>query len=241
MPKAIYNTSETATGKNGEESGVLNTLFSLVVVGHMNPPIHHPTWYRVAGLISEADEATALALPDTICTSQTSQFNLASINIQCHLNRWQAQSNEATAEKKILDLAADLFDDRLPHTPVTAFGFNFHSDVEGTAVNVPQVLGEAFQRSLQCLDEEADVKAVLLMADIESPLGTFRIHVNTSQQGNNVISFVFNYEYQVAKMVPGVAEQHCLQFSLRRFLEDRHPIDARDACERRQRIMNSLR
>jgi hypothetical protein len=99
--------------------------FSIVVVGAMNPMIHHPAWYRSVGILEE-DTARAVAPGGrTIVTAEVAQFELPGITINCLPNRWQASTEEA-AEKgdAVLELACKTFE-RLQDTPVRAFGFNF--------------------------------------------------------------------------------------------------------------------
>jgi hypothetical protein len=35
-------------------------MYSVVILGSMNPRIHHPKWYQLAGIFTEADVESAI-------------------------------------------------------------------------------------------------------------------------------------------------------------------------------------
>ena len=98
--------------------------FSIVVVGAMNPRLHHPLWYQRIGLLTDADVAASQLLP-LFVTPNFSQFTTADgVLIQCLPNQWIAQAADERLVERIATLAITSMD-ALDHTPIAGFGFNF--------------------------------------------------------------------------------------------------------------------
>jgi len=97
-------------------------LYSIVIVGNMNPRIHHPAWYEAAKIVrpEETRDSSLLA-----CTPMFSSFQLPGLNILCTPERWEIQSQDQGKLERMLDIAGRTFD-TLMHTPVNTFGLNFH-------------------------------------------------------------------------------------------------------------------
>ncbi|SRR5260221_4496034 len=114
---------------------------SIVVVGGMNPRIHHPLWYKMQNLISEAECAAAIAGP-LVLAPDYAQFQFGEIRISCNLGRWDIRTTELANRGRILDISKTMFDTALPQTPVGLFAFN-NDALRKTAVSdVSKVLGE---------------------------------------------------------------------------------------------------
>jgi hypothetical protein len=96
-------------------------LYSLVVVGNMNPRIHHPAWYAAVNILSP-EEAGAASL--TACTPVFTHFQLPGLAVLCTDERWEIQSQDANKLQRMLDIAGRTFE-ALMHTPISAFGLNF--------------------------------------------------------------------------------------------------------------------
>jgi hypothetical protein len=99
-------------------------LFGIVVVGNMNPRIHHPAWYEAVGILSSEESFFDKDRPLT-CTPMFSQFQLADFAVSCSEVRWEIQTQDPKKLERILDFTGRAFD-VLKHTPITAFGLNFH-------------------------------------------------------------------------------------------------------------------
>src|SRR6202030_1678960 len=102
-------------------------LWSIVVIGLMNPAIHHPSWYQSMQLLDkqEVDYAgSASALVPIVLAPQIAQFAVQEFKIVCLSNRWEIQTQRPEAVDRILKVASRVFE-ILDHTPVNAFGFNF--------------------------------------------------------------------------------------------------------------------
>jgi len=99
-------------------------VYSIVIVGNMNPRIHHPAWYEAVEVLSREEARVAVASP-VMCTPALSQVQFDGLAVLCLQDRWEIQSQDARKLERMLDIAGRTFD-TLMHTPIAAFGLNFH-------------------------------------------------------------------------------------------------------------------
>src|SRR5713101_3086957 len=104
---------------------------SIVVIGHMNPALHHPHWYKEIGAISEHRYNEALETENLICTRPLSNFKAGPLTVTCELEKWQAIAEDETSSDELVNAASKVFI-ALYHTPITAFGFNFSFQVDAS-------------------------------------------------------------------------------------------------------------
>jgi hypothetical protein len=112
--------------------------YSLGVYGAMNPAIHHPRWYLTIGVLNQAevDEAEGRAslasqtadgstqASSLVCTPLSSQFTVRTLRVICFQNQWWIATTDAASLARMRDICDAVFK-ALPHTPVSAFTFNF--------------------------------------------------------------------------------------------------------------------
>ena len=118
--------------------------FSVVVTGAMNPSIHHPVWYRHVGLLSEQEEREAIEGKQALLIplpAPMAQFETGLFQVSCQQNRWQILTANHAATDRIVSIAETLFDEILPHTQVTQFGYNFDFVFDIAKGGVGRVLG----------------------------------------------------------------------------------------------------
>ncbi len=118
--------------------------FSVVVAGAMNPSIHHPVWYRHVGLLSEEEEREAIEGRQALLVplpAPMAQFETGLFQVSCQQNRWQILTANLAATDRIVSIAEKLFDEILPHTPVTQFGYNFDFVFDVAKGGVGRALG----------------------------------------------------------------------------------------------------
>ena len=108
---------------------VLHHHQSVVVVGAMNPVIHHPAWYHAMSIITQSELEESLRKP-VVVIPQFAQFASDSFSIVCLPDRWQVSCDTADGER-IVALAKATFE-KLYHTPVTAYGVNHNFHAETT-------------------------------------------------------------------------------------------------------------
>jgi hypothetical protein len=122
--------------------------FSIVVLGALTPPIHHPLWYTDAGLLTPAEADEALRSPTFLCTRDAAEFSFGGLRVRCTRSRWSVHATGLL--DRLLDLAARTHA-RLRDTPVTGFGLNFDY--------------------VRNVGEGPDVVAILVRAAHDAPLG----------------------------------------------------------------------
>lgn len=125
-----------------EAADELKDLYTIVVVGTMNPAIHHPLWYEAAHLIDQTERESAMESPGLVNSREISQFAAPGYSILCLPERWEIRTASADLLERLLVLACGVFD-ALPHTPVKAFGFNFHVNRPTSVGSVGKVLASA--------------------------------------------------------------------------------------------------
>jgi len=113
-------------------------LYLIVVVGAMNPAIHHPAWYAATEILSKEESEKAIQSGVTVISPQIARFNVGSISIICEPLRWQIQTEQERDLSRAVELAEKTFQ-KLFHTPVSAFGFNF---LHHRVVSIPNVAAE---------------------------------------------------------------------------------------------------
>ena len=102
---------------------------SIVLVGHMNPSIHHPSWYEAIEAIKSADVEVATNQFPVVTTPQMSSFSTAGFNLKCLLDRWEISVSDPSRESQALDVASKAFS-VLGETPITRFGINYQGSRE---------------------------------------------------------------------------------------------------------------
>lgn len=119
-------------------------MVALVILGSMNPPLHHPQWYQFIGELTEAETTESLGR-EFLILPQLAQFDAGSFQVTCDPQRWQITTSDAGAVDRILRVATSVFDKRLVETPVSAVGINVHIHT-ATMVNVAVAINRMISR-----------------------------------------------------------------------------------------------
>jgi hypothetical protein len=123
--------------------------YSVVALGAMNPRIHHPKWYELVKIFSADAVNAAIKTEPVICTPAISQCKIGDITIKCLPERWDIQTANRQEIDRIREIAQEIFDKVLGHTPVNVVALNFdyvrETNDEGTR-SVAAVLSEAATR-----------------------------------------------------------------------------------------------
>jgi len=119
---------------------VSDNLYSIVVVGNMNPAIHHPRWYKDVGILDEKEVKEAEEPPPTrsdtpdavhvtgvpmVVSTYAAQFTTRALRIVCAPQSWSVLTIDENKLEKCLSVASRVFQ-KLDSTPVSAYGFNFN-------------------------------------------------------------------------------------------------------------------
>jgi hypothetical protein len=172
---------------------------SIVILGMMNPAIHHPSWYQSVKLIDEQERDSAVA-GQIVIMQQVSQFSTSDFSIICVPDRWEIQSRKFASMDRILALASRVFE-ILDHTPVGAFGYNFHFHRETLSRSVGNLLGRAIKELPLGLRGVGDAEGqVILTSSAENQKRT--VTIAQSPLGTNRLFMGFNYHYDLMGVRP---------------------------------------
>lgn len=119
--------------------------FAVVLLGSMNPALHHPAWYESIGAISSDEEKDALSR-EFVFVPQIAQFSTGGFELLCDPQRWQIVTTDASRIPRLVQLASVVFDEKLVETPLTAVGLNFLNHAKTSCPNVAGVFSEMLTR-----------------------------------------------------------------------------------------------
>jgi len=143
---------------NSAHGTPVQDIFSVAVLGAMNPAIHHPLWYRqVLNAIDEVEFDAAMQ-GEVIVTPPLAQFRTPTLLIQCAGNRWDVQAASIDLFPQMLHLAGTTFN-ALEHTPVAAFGFNFDVQRTTAQTDVGACIARTLERAPLGLEDAAGLGA----------------------------------------------------------------------------------
>jgi hypothetical protein len=96
---------------------------SVVLVGSFNPAIFNPDWLAKQGIISEHEASDARI---DVIHPEVTQFVVGDFQFDISRERFMLV---AVAEPfvRVSDVVAELFREKLAHTPLTALGINYHA------------------------------------------------------------------------------------------------------------------
>jgi hypothetical protein len=207
-------------------------IYSIVVIGAMNPRIHMPAWYLQVGLIDNSEWETATAAPTTLVTAQLSQFHFNEVSILCLLDRWEIKTTKRSDLDRVRSITQKIFDELLMHTPVFLIGVNF---IYQRATNAASVA-----RHLACRLAEMPFGLKGKVPDS----GEFSIRRPSRDGFNGVairpapepdspshVNISINYEYKLVKQG---------QFKLEDTAFSRYSADLKEAEEQASLIVNAI-
>lgn len=171
-------------------------LYNIVIVGDMNPKIHHPAWYEHIGLLSEKE---ASDVQNLVCTPPMSQFEAAGLTVICALNRWEIRTSSIDDFDRAIKIATIVFG-TLTHTPVSVFGFNFNSLRQTEVTNVAEILGQKVASLQLGLREEGVISAEVKQMRVVDDCRITTI-LRSSSNGTQVLLIGINFQYEIKDIV----------------------------------------
>lgn len=213
-----------------EQTSEERDLCSIVVRGDMNPKIHHPSWYKQIGCLTEDEQHAA---ENVVCTAPFAQFSIAAIGIGCATSRWEIQARTPDSLNRMLDIAVSVFD-ALDQTPVQSFGFNFNFDRLTAIPDVAEYLGDRVASLELGLPTDgkrsAEIKASGSLTDRH-----VNITLNPSSTSPRAIYVGVNYHYNISEIVGPPAH-----FDLGQLLRPRFATNQKDAVARLSIILQAI-
>lgn len=171
-------------------------FFSIVVLGAMNPRIHHPAWYELTGMLSAEQVNEAITSNDFLVSQPISQFRTPTFGIVCQEGRWEIQTSMDEVRSQMLDIASTVFDKYLSHTPISAFGFNFNFVHDTAQADIAEYLGNLMNDQFFHLEDEGKKSAQLTYA-VATGLSRRQVQVQPVQDDAGAVAVANNFEYQI--------------------------------------------
>lgn len=170
-------------------------LLNIVVLGFMNPRIHHPAWYQLVGLLNEKEVDEAMKSADTFSVGPIAQFKTGDFLVACQEERWQIQTTKPECTERMRNIVGRLFDEILPHTPVSKFGFNFDYHRITKAESVAQYLAECVTRTpLKLNGDRAATAELKLRRELDDYTAVVVVQPHSDK---SFVSVHNNYDYTV--------------------------------------------
>jgi len=119
---------------------------SIVVLGAMNPAIHHPKWYESVDILSREEADSAVAKGPLVMMPQLAQFTAATYEILCTPDKWQISAPDIASRSRQSDIAKLTFK-RLNETPVRAYGLNSRITFVPPTEDFGRTLGREIKRT----------------------------------------------------------------------------------------------
>jgi hypothetical protein len=164
--------------------------FSVVVLGRMNPGIHHPYLYESENLLSEQERKAALE-KDFVFLPQLTQFRTGPFQLFCDPSSWQLTTSDVAQSRRVLEMSSLLFDKILSHTPVNAVGLNFHVHRLTGLSNVGEYLGDQLARlDLKLPQDQGCSGQFRYTCPIEG--AQLRMDMQPSALGDQLVHLAFN-------------------------------------------------
>lgn len=165
---------------------------SVVIVGSMNPAIHHPAWYHSVSIITQPEFDASLR-KQVLVNQQIAQFAIDGFSVLCLPDRWQI-SCDATDTSRIIEVAKATFD-KLYHTPVSAYGVNHDFHVETTVQIRPTLAAVIRKTGLPFPSNEVATATITYTA--EGSGCTFKTTIAPSPRGPNFLHIQNNAHFTI--------------------------------------------
>ncbi len=219
---------------NSAHESAAEETYTIVVLGAMNPAIHHPGWYQLVGIMTpeEAEEAHKDAA--AFSSARVSQFSFGSITVTCDPSRWQVQTNDQKELPRAVSIAEKTFQ-ILYHTPVSVFGLNFmyHRPTKLSKVN------NALARLVEGLPLELSAsrneeRAAKLTYEHGAAGRIMRIAIEPSVRGESLVYIGINVDHRQPVLTEGEYKQWDLK------LDEHFPRDFADAKRQLASILDAV-
>ena len=206
-------------------------FYGIVIIGKMNPRIHHPAWYLMFELIDEKEADVATSSKETFCTPPIAQIDAGAFNIICQENRWEVQTSTPSLLKRLQEIPAKVFDELLNHTPLSALGFNFNFAKTTKCENVEEYLAECVASTdLGLSNDSLHSGEIVLRRLVDSQR---HVVVKITGSSEHLVNVHNNYEYKFQ-------QQEMKSFNLGETISTRYDDDYSNAVAQTASIVNAI-
>ncbi len=212
------------------------SLYSIVVLGPMNPRLHHPAWYNLIGAISQEEANEAVSHQNIVCVQPFSAFQAAGISIACQENRWEVSTKEHSSRKRLFDIVKMVFT-KLFETPIMHFGINTNLDLETSIPDVAASLS-ALLAGLDVgfpVDSSGDQDCWLHYKSSRAD-GSTTVHVQPLALDKSLVYIAYNTDYVTARLLKEKRDY----FDIAELLAPRFDADLEFAMQNAQTIVGRL-
>jgi len=173
--------------------------FSIVILGAMNPAIHHPIWYQLNKLLGDDEVKQALTAGGLVNSPDVSQFSCSDFRITCMRDRWDIFTTKSELRARMLTIAAAVFV-KLPETPIGLFAFNNDFHLQTRSADVGTLLGKKLSQLHLNLPAGISKESITINMDTPYPT-TFRIE--PSPHSPNMVFVAVNTNHPVPSSEAG--------------------------------------
>lgn len=200
-------------------------FYGIVIIGKMNPSIHHPAWYRMFDLIDEKEADAATSSKETFSTPPVAQIDAGTFKIICQESRWEVQTSTPSLLERLKRMPGKVFDELLEHTSVAALGFNINFVKATTCKHVDKYLAGCITSADLGLPNDNLHSGELVLRRL---VDDYRVTVRISSSDEHLVTVSSNYEYRFQ------SQKKMESFKLgeivsKRFAEDRSDAEAHTA------------
>jgi hypothetical protein len=170
-------------------------LYSIVVLGAMNPRLHYPLWYSLIGALTEDEANSGRESKDFSVTPYGTQFAFADYRIICLMDRWEISTALVEHRERILKIACTVFE-KLNETPISAFGFNTFADLGTSAAKVNDVLALLASRTGLGFSNDGERSCQYFFINTKS-FQTTNITIRPSAIRENMVWVAYNSHFVI--------------------------------------------
>ena len=161
----------------------------------MNPTVHHPSWYYTIGQLSKEDAASIIENKNLYVSPGSSRFRAPLFSIDCDKKQWQVKTQDKNARLRILHITVKSFDNLLPETQLTRFGFKFAFSIEANHETTVDFLSN-LMRDLVQIEGKGEIATTILSITSKDPNRQRKIRLYSSP-GDNRALFTSSFVYPI--------------------------------------------
>lgn len=209
-------------------------IYNIVVLGAMNPRLHTPGWYRLVGLIDDAELSEA-SEGEVVVLAPIAKWQIKGFGVVCLPDRWEVQTTIAQNLERLQRFASRVFDDLLEHTPVRALGFNFNYERATDDPHLSRSLASFVVRTQIGMNEDCLVAGEMsLRRNADGRVVNVTVRSCEKDNATAMVNVCNNFEYTFAN------QESPAFFRLQDKISSRFSIDLEEAEEQTARIVSSI-
>jgi hypothetical protein len=207
-------------------------MYSVVLVGLMNPRLHRPDWYHHVKLIDNKELDFANGSTNTINVREVAQIETDDFILACTSDRWEIKTRKSGLMGRLVKIAEVVFDQHLNHTPIVRLGLNFNWEKTTNAASVDRCIARELAGTRLGLPKGSPTTGKL---SLSYPDGQKTVSLEISGVGDparlNFVSVYNNFNYDFSSMEA--------EFKLAEFLKN-HEDDQRIAERQTSEVVEAI-